>query len=75
MPNPKRKHTRSRRDSRRAANWKLDRPSMSSCANPDCGRLRAPHTVCPHCGWYNGKIAVAPKTKKEEGGKEGEQQG
>ncbi len=66
MPNPKRKHTRSRRDSRRAQNWKLERLSASHCQNPDCGRLRRPHTVCPHCGFYDGKLAVAPKQKKQK---------
>ena len=64
MPNPKRKHTRSRRDSRRAANWKLDRPSLTPCPNPECGRLRRDHMVCPHCGFYDGRLAVAPKQKK-----------
>ena len=70
MPNPKRKHTRSRRDSRRSANWKLEALSASVCENPECGRKRAPHTVCPNCGWYNGRVAVAPKVKakKAEGG-------
>jgi len=75
MPNPKRKHTRSRRDSRRAQNWKLETMSASVCENKDCGRRRPAHSVCPHCGWYNGRIAVAPKAakdKKAEGG-EGEQ--
>ena len=66
MPNPKRKFTRSRRDSRRAANWKLERPSLTPCQNPDCRRLRRDHVVCPHCGFYNGRIAIAPKTKKEK---------
>ena len=32
MPNPKRKHTRSRRDSRRSANWKLDAVPLSKAA-------------------------------------------
>lgn len=70
MPNPKRKHTRSRRDSRRSANWKLDVLSASACSNPECGKKRPPHTVCPHCGWYGGRVAVAPKAKAKasEGG-------
>ena len=72
MPNPKRKHTRSRRDSRRAANWKLDAAALNACTNPACGKLRLPHTVCPHCGFYNGKLVVAPKKKKQAAG-EGEQ--
>ncbi|MDE2038382.1 MAG: 50S ribosomal protein L32 [Elusimicrobia bacterium] len=72
MPNPKRKHTRSRRDSRRSQNWKLDALSSSSCPNPECKRLRPPHTVCPHCGWYDGRIVLAPKVKKKaaEGGEQ-----
>ncbi|MBI4377263.1 MAG: 50S ribosomal protein L32 [Elusimicrobia bacterium] len=74
MPNPKRKHTRSRRDSRRAQNWKLDRLSSSPCPNPECGKLRLPHRVCPHCGYYNGKIALALKRKeKASEGAEGAQ--
>lgn len=72
MPNPKRKHTRSRRNSRRAQNWKLDRVGQSPCPNPDCKRLRRPHVVCPHCGFYNGRIAVPPKHKKEKAGAGGE---
>lgn len=74
MPNPKRKHTRSRRDSRRAANWRLEASAMSKCENPDCGRLRRPHTVCPHCGFYAGKIAVAPKAKKTQGGSDAKEE-
>jgi len=62
MPNPKRKHTRSRRDSRRAQNWKLDAVTASAC--PNCKNLRPPHVICPSCGWYNGKLVLAPKTKK-----------
>ena len=50
MPNPTHKHTRSRRDKRRA-NWKGEAPVLSSC--PDCGEPRQPHRVCPSCGTYN----------------------
>lgn len=75
MPNPKHKHTRSRRDSRRAQNWKLDKLSMSVCSNPKCGRLHPPHTVCAECGFYNGVLVAPPKQKKSKGeeGKAGEQ--
>lgn len=71
MPNPKRKHTRSRRDSRRSQNWKLDKPSYSVCSNPKCGKLVRPHTVCAQCGFYGGTLVSAPKTKKEKGGEQG----
>jgi len=72
MPNPKRKHTRSRRDSRRAQNWRLEGVSLSPCPNPACGRLRRPHAVCPHCGAYNGRIVVPPKQKKAKAGEAAE---
>ncbi|MGC8867731.1 MAG: 50S ribosomal protein L32, partial [Elusimicrobiales bacterium] len=45
MPNPKRKHTRSRRDKRRYQAWKLDITNLSVCAN--CGALKRTHMVCP----------------------------
>jgi len=67
MPNPKRRHTRSRRDSRRSQNWKLDKIQLVPCPNPSCGKLRQPHLVCPHCGFYNGRLAVALKEKKDKG--------
>ena len=72
MPNPKRKHTRSRRDSRRSQNWKLAKLSLSLCTNKACGRLRPPHVICPYCGFYKGKLLLAPKQKKSQSG-EGEQ--
>ena len=72
MPNPKRKHTRSRRDSRRAQNWKLDAISSSNC--PNCKGVRPPHRVCPHCGFYNGKIVNPPKQKQKAGENEGGEQ-
>ena len=72
MPNPKRKHTRSRRDSRRAQNWKLDKTTASAC--PNCKNLKPSHTVCPSCGWYNGKLVVTPKTKEKAHEGEGGQQ-
>ncbi|MEK7746555.1 MAG: 50S ribosomal protein L32 [Elusimicrobiota bacterium] len=72
MPNPKRKHTRSRRDSRRAANWKLETAGMSTCSH--CGALRPPHQVCPHCGFYNGQLVVPKKEKKSKGKGKGEAQ-
>ncbi len=69
MPNPKHKHTRSRRDSRRSQNWKLEVGTVSKCSN--CAGPRQSHRVCPSCGFYGGKLVVAQKTKKKEGG-EGE---
>jgi len=70
MPNPKKKHTRSRRDKRRSQNSKLEIKQLQPCSN--CGALRVPHRVCPACGFYDGKIEVAQKTEEEK--KEGEEQ-
>lgn len=66
MPNPKRKHTRARRDSRRAANWKLELGVASVCSN--CGGHHVPHRVCPQCGFYDGVLVVPKKVKKKKGG-------
>jgi large subunit ribosomal protein L32 len=62
MPNPKRKHTRSRRDSRRASNWKVEVGSINAC--PHCGAPRLPHHVCPSCGFYNDQLVQPHKEKK-----------
>ncbi|MDA8155209.1 MAG: 50S ribosomal protein L32 [Actinomycetota bacterium] len=61
MPNPTHKHTRSRRDKRRA-NWKGEVPALSAC--PECGETRQPHRVCPSCGTYN-KRKVLEVIEKE----------
>ncbi|MDH5203169.1 MAG: 50S ribosomal protein L32 [Nitrospirota bacterium] len=52
MANPKHRHTRSRRDKRRA-NWKGSLPNLSVC--PDCNELKVSHLVCHSCGFYNGR--------------------
>ena len=63
MAHPMRKHSRSRRDTRRA-NWTLTSPSLSKC--PQCGKRLIPHRVCPQCGFYRGKQVVEVKQKKEK---------
>jgi large subunit ribosomal protein L32 len=55
MPNPKKRHSKARRDKRRA-NWKLEAPNMSLC--PQCRQPKMPHRVCPTCGHYNGKEII-----------------
>ncbi len=63
MPNPKRKHSRARRDKRRA-NWKLSPLDISNC--PECNQPKLPHRVCPSCGSYKGRIVVKIEEKTEE---------
>lgn len=64
MPNPKRRHTRSRRDSRRSANWKLELGTHSVCSH--CGEHHAPHRICPNCGFYDGALVMPKKEKKSK---------
>jgi large subunit ribosomal protein L32 len=56
MAVPKRKTSKAKTRSRRAANWRLGLPARSVC--PQCATAKAPHVVCPHCGWYKGRVAV-----------------
>ena len=62
-PHPKRKHSKGRRDRRRAHDALTPRP-LVACRN--CGEMRPPHTVCPNCGHYDGKEVIA--IKKDEKG-------
>ncbi len=55
MPNPKRRHSKARRDKRRAHDA-LTAPGLSRC--PNCQELKLPHRVCPACGYYKGREVV-----------------
>ncbi|HKG48351.1 MAG TPA: 50S ribosomal protein L32 [Pyrinomonadaceae bacterium] len=55
MPNPKRRHSKARRDKRRAHDA-LRAPQTNLC--PNCREPRMPHRVCPKCGFYNGREVV-----------------
>lgn len=52
MANPTSRHSRARRDKRRA-NWKGAMPNTVEC--PECSEPRPTHTVCPNCGTYKGR--------------------
>ena len=51
MPNPKRRHSKARRDKRRAHDFLIP-TTVSKC--PQCGETKLPHRVCLSCGTYNG---------------------
>lgn len=51
MPNPKRRHSKERRDKRRTHDA-LPMPTLSKC--PQCGEPKLPHRVCASCGTYRG---------------------
>ena len=61
MPNPKRKHSKSRTGKRRAHDH-LTPANPSAC--PNCGEPRIPHRVCSKCGFYRGRVAI--EMKEEE---------
>ncbi len=56
MPNPKRKHSKTRRDKRRT-HYKATASTTGNC--PNCNAVKLPHRVCPECGYYNGRKIVA----------------
>ena len=47
MAEPKRKHSKARRDTRRNSHWKMSLPSIIKC--PQCGAA-ATGNFCPECG-------------------------
>ena len=55
MPNPKHKHSKSRRD-KRAAHFKLVPRSLSLC--PRCRAPKMPHRLCAACGYYHERQVV-----------------
>lgn len=58
MANPKRRHTKARRDRRRAHDA-LASPPRSLC--PQCGEVKRPHRACPTCGTYREREVIEPK--------------
>ena len=55
MPVPKRGHSSTRRDKRRAHDV-IRLKSISYC--PNCKEPKLPHTVCPNCGYYRGREVI-----------------
>jgi len=55
-PLPKRKHSKGRRDRRRAHDA-LDARELVTCTN--CGERHQAHHMCPSCGPYAGREVVA----------------
>ena len=55
MPNPKQRHTKSRRN-RRRSQLALKKRKLSACKK--CGEPVLAHHVCSFCGTYNNKEVV-----------------
>jgi large subunit ribosomal protein L32 len=58
MPNPKRRHTRTRTATRRAHDA-ITPTKPSAC--PQCQQPKLSHRVCAHCGYYRGVEVIAPR--------------
>ena len=56
MAVPKKKTSHARRNQRRA-HQAMGSPNLVAC--PNCGEPHRPHRVCPSCGFYKGRTAVA----------------
>jgi len=61
-PQPKRKHSKGRRDRRRSQDA-LQAINLVQCSN--CGEMRLPHTVCSNCGHYQGREVIAVEKEKK----------
>ncbi len=58
MPNPKRRHSKQRRNTRRAQWERRIQPlGLGSCSQ--CRQPKLPHRVCPNCGYYDGREIIA----------------
>ncbi len=60
MPNPKHRHSKQRKRKRRT-HYKIEAPNVQSCGN--CGAPKLRHHVCGECGFYRGRLLIAPKAK------------
>lgn len=60
MANPTHRHSKSRRDKRRA-NWKGSMPTLVEC--PECKEPKESHRACAKCGSYNGKQIIEIQSK------------
>ncbi len=55
MPNPKRRHSKTRKNKRRSHDF-LTAASLGECAN--CHERKLPHQACPKCGYYKGRAVM-----------------
>lgn len=58
MPNPKRRHSKTRGRKRRT-HYKLEAANLVEC--PQCHEMVMPHRACGKCGYYKGRTAFVPK--------------
>ena len=64
MAVPKRKVSKSRRDKRRASNFRISVPSVVDC--PHCHEKKIAHQVFKNCGYYDGQERIVVDEKKDK---------
>ena len=64
MAVPKHKVSKSRRNMRRAANFKAPTVTLTEC--PHCHTPVRPHCVCKNCGHYDGARRIEIKQDGEK---------
>ncbi|MFN8062797.1 MAG: 50S ribosomal protein L32 [Vicinamibacterales bacterium] len=60
MPNPKRRHSKTRTAKRRTHDT-LTSTTAGTC--PQCHEMKLPHQVCANCGYYAGRQVRAVEEK------------
>ncbi|MBI4368278.1 MAG: 50S ribosomal protein L32 [Candidatus Omnitrophica bacterium] len=63
MAHPKRRHSNTRTNLRRAHDH-LQPRSLSKCSN--CGRALVSHRICKSCGYYRGRQVITLAAKSKE---------
>ena len=61
----KRKRSKSKQRSRQA-NRGVKVPALVECSNANCKALIRPHTVCPECGYYQGRQVIEIDTERKQ---------
>ena len=69
-PLPKRKHSKGRRN-RRRAHYNLKPTTLEVCGQ--CKELKLPHRVCPNCGTYNARQVIDVQARAERKGRKNAQ--
>ncbi len=58
MPNPKRRHSKTRGRKRRT-HYKATALATAEC--PQCREMKLQHRACPNCGYYASRSMFVPK--------------
>ena len=62
MAQPKRRWSKARTGSKRST-WKIEKENVALCSH--CHQPVRQHTVCPNCGYYDGKEVISVKSDKD----------